>query len=139
MREENSAGGVVVFGNAILMLKKYNGDWVLPKGKIEEGEDRETAAIREVKEESGIKGQIVKYLGEIHYTYRENWDENKVVHKTVFWYLMNTKNMCTVAQKEEGFISAEFIHAKKAIDIAKYDDEREIIKVVSRELEKELK
>ena len=36
---EISAGGVVVFGNAILLLKKYNGDWVLPKGRIERKED----------------------------------------------------------------------------------------------------
>ena len=38
MREEQSAGGVVLLGNAILLLRKYNGDWVLPKGKIEPGE-----------------------------------------------------------------------------------------------------
>lgn len=34
MREEISAGGVVVLGNTILLLRKYNGDWVLPKGKV---------------------------------------------------------------------------------------------------------
>ena len=38
MREETSAGGVVVFSNAILLLKKYNKDWVLPKGRNEQGE-----------------------------------------------------------------------------------------------------
>ena len=41
MREEISAGGVVLFGNAILLLRKFNGDWVLPKGKVEEGENNE--------------------------------------------------------------------------------------------------
>lgn len=41
MREEVSAGGVVLFGNAILLLRKFNGDWVLPKGKVEEGENRQ--------------------------------------------------------------------------------------------------
>ena len=46
MREEISSGGVVVFGNAILLLRKYNGDWVLPKGKIEPGEElAETAKM----------------------------------------------------------------------------------------------
>jgi len=43
---EISAGGVVVFGNAILLLKKYNGDWVLPKGRIEKGEEVEATALR---------------------------------------------------------------------------------------------
>ena len=64
MREEVSAGGVVLFGNAILLLRKFNGDWVLPKGKVEEGENRQEAALREVLEETGVKADILKYLGE---------------------------------------------------------------------------
>ena len=136
MREEISAGGVVLFGNAILLLKKYNGDWVLPKGKIEEGENKDVAALREVLEETGAKADIIKYLGEIHYTFKENWDENKTVHKTVFWYLMKAKNMDTIPQREEGFIDAKFIHMDRVVDMAKYDDEKEIIKVALGEIKK---
>ena len=83
LKEEISSGGVVVFNNAILLLRKFNGDWVLPKGKVEQGEILEQAALREVSEESGVKGQIQQYLGEIHYTYKENWDKDKLVHKTM--------------------------------------------------------
>ncbi|MFR3071673.1 MAG: NUDIX domain-containing protein [Paeniclostridium sp.] len=36
---------------------------------------------REVLEETGVKAEILKYLGEIHYTYKENWDENKLFIK----------------------------------------------------------
>ena len=61
MREEISAGGVVLFGNAILLLRKFNGDWVLPKGRVEEGEQRKDAALREVLEETGVKAEILKY------------------------------------------------------------------------------
>ena len=43
-------------------------DWVLPKGRVEEGEQRKDAALREVLEETGVKAEILKYLGEIHYT-----------------------------------------------------------------------
>ena len=45
MREEISAGGVVLFGNAILLLRKFNGDWVLPKGRIEAGEQKKEAVF----------------------------------------------------------------------------------------------
>ena len=62
MREEQSAGGVVLLGNAILLLRKYNGDWVLPKGKIEPGESHEEAALREVKEETGLNVKESIYL-----------------------------------------------------------------------------
>ena len=54
MREEISAGGVVLFGNAILLLRKFNGDWVLPKGRIEAGEQKKEAALREVLEETNL-------------------------------------------------------------------------------------
>ncbi len=136
MREEISAGGVVLFGNAILLLRKYNGDWVLPKGKVEKNEEKDEAALREVSEESGVKGEIIKYLGEIHYTFKENWDENKTVHKTVFWYLMKAKTMNTIPQREEGFVDAKFIHINRVVDLAKYDDEKEIIKVALDEIKK---
>ena len=46
MFEEVSAGGVVVFGNTILLLRKFNGDWVLPKGRVEKDEDTRVTAIR---------------------------------------------------------------------------------------------
>ena len=74
MRIEKSAGGVVIYDNAILLLRKYNGDWVLPKGRIEKDEKIKEAALREVKEETGTQAEVIKYLGEIHYTYKENWD-----------------------------------------------------------------
>ncbi len=136
MKEERSAGGVVVFGNAILLLRKYNGDWVLPKGRIEKDEHMKEAALREVKEETGTKARILKYLGEIHYTYKENWDETNRIHKTVHWYMMESSNMDTVPQKEEGFVEAKYVHMDKAVDIAKYHDEREIIKVAVNYIKK---
>ncbi|HCO18254.1 MAG TPA: NUDIX hydrolase, partial [Tissierellales bacterium] len=89
---EVSSGGVVVFGNTILLLKKYNGDWVLPKGRLEKGETFKTAALREVLEESGVKGEVIEYIGEVNYKYK-NLREDEVVYKTVHWYLMRTGSM----------------------------------------------
>ena len=89
MITEISSGGVVIFGNALLLLRKYNGDWVLPKGRVEEGEKLHTAALREVYEESGVKAEITQYIGRINYHYR-NIKEDKMVSKTVHWYLMKS-------------------------------------------------
>ena len=61
MLQEVSAGGVVVFGNTILLLKKFNGDWVLPKGRVKQNENIEATALREVYEESGIRAEIITY------------------------------------------------------------------------------
>jgi 8-oxo-dGTP pyrophosphatase MutT (NUDIX family) len=124
---EISAGGVVVFGNAILLLKKYNGDWVLPKGRIEKGEEVEATALREVLEESGVKAEIIDYIGEIHYNYK-NLQENEIVSKTVHWFLMRSNNMDCFPQRNEGFIDAMYVHIDKAKTLVRYEDEKKIIK-----------
>lgn len=126
MLTEISSGGVVVFGNAILLLKKYNGDWVLPKGRVEKGERLHTTALREVLEESGVRGEIIQYIGKINYKYK-NIKESEIVSKTVHWYLMKTNNMNCIPQRKEGFVDAKFVHMDKAIKILRYEDERKII------------
>lgn len=123
---EISSGGVVIFGNAVLLLKKYNGDWVLPKGRLEKGETFVTAALREVLEESGVRGEILEYIGEVNYKYK-NLREDEVVYKTVHWYLMKTSSMDCVPQRKEGFVDARFVHMEKAKDLVRYADERKVI------------
>lgn len=61
-----SAGGVVLSPEGeILVVSQHGTSWSLPKGHIEEGEDAETAARREIKEESGLKNiRIIKKLGD---------------------------------------------------------------------------
>ncbi|MBU5426119.1 NUDIX hydrolase [Tissierella pigra] len=124
--EEVSAGGVVTFGNTILLLKKFNGDWVLPKGRVEKDETLKETALREVLEESGVKAEAVKYIGMVHYKYK-NLKENEMVYKTVHWYLMKTNSMDCTPQKKEGFVDAMFVHIDKAKNLVRYQDEKNII------------
>lgn len=134
MKREISAGGVVVFGNTILLLKKYNGDWVLPKGRLERNEKLYQAAVREVHEESGVKAELIKYIGEIKYHYEYGWVNKEKVFKTVHWFLMKSKNMECVPLRKEGFIEAKYIHLRRASEIAKYEDEKKVIKRAEVEL-----
>lgn len=127
MRKEISSGGVVVFGNTILLLKKYNGDWVLPKGRVERDESLREAALREVEEETGVKASLINYIGKINYRYR-SIKHDEIVCKIVHWYHMESFSMDSRPQKTEGFIDAKFIHRDKVIGILKYQGEKEIIK-----------
>lgn len=124
--EEISAGGVVVNKNSVLVLKKYRGDWVLPKGRLEEGETQEQAALREVHEESGVISSIKKYIGYVKYIYRHNTGES--VNKTVHYYLMEIQASELKPQREEGFCEAVFIDYGKALNLLKHDAEKNMVK-----------
>jgi len=136
MKNITSAGGVVFFNNSILLLKKINGDWVLPKGRMESGETLEETALREVKEESDVKANIVEYLGDIKYTFRNSWSHNETTLKTVYWYLMRARSFDCHPLKTEGFVEAKFIHINNVEEKARYADERQIISLAVGKIKK---
>lgn len=138
MRTETSAGGVVIVGNAILLLRKYNGDWVLPKGRVEVDEEIGKTALREVLEESGVKAEILNYIGEITYPMNQHRPEREQTLKTVHWFLMKARNMECKPQREEGFVEAKYIHLDRAVELAHYDDEKRMIELAKIEHEKDL-
>jgi len=82
--EEVSAGGLVVdkSGEMGLLIgridKRGRMLWSLPKGHIEAGESPEEAALREVREETGIKSSITRSLGVIDFWFMA---EGKRIHK----------------------------------------------------------
>lgn len=123
--EEISSGGVVISKGRVLLLKKFGGDWVLPKGRIEPGESREEAAIREVREETGAVAEIQKYIGYIKYAYTLR--ETTQIHKTVHFYYMRAKHAQLVPQREEGFAQAALLPADMAVKLVRFDAEKNMI------------
>ncbi|GAG94413.1 unnamed protein product, partial [marine sediment metagenome] len=86
-------------GNELLFIYRFD-RWDLPKGKIEPGESREMAAIREVKEECGFR-QIE--LGEaLSITYHIYEEDNKEVLKITHWFNMYSDDRDLKPQVEEG-------------------------------------
>jgi periplasmic divalent cation tolerance protein len=90
---EVSAGGVVYrkHGDQIqIALIHVRNRWGLPKGHVEEGERIEETALREVREETGLEGRVVKKLGDIRYAYRDKTKEGEPIriYKRVHFYLL---------------------------------------------------
>jgi len=85
MREEFSAGGVLFKDGEVLLIKNPSDVWTFPKGLVEAGEKPENTAIREVFEETGVKGKIVAPIGDIRYWYVR---EREKIRKRVLFYLM---------------------------------------------------
>lgn len=129
MIETVSCGGVVIFRWKILLLyKNQNGKycgWVLPKGTVEAKETFKQTALREVQEESGAFGEIVKYIGKTQYMFQGYED---TVKKTVHWYLMLSNSYYCKPQSEEYFADAGYYKFHEAYHLLKYNDERQILK-----------
>ena len=64
-----AAGGIVRRDGQVLLIHrpKYD-DWSFPKGKLDEGEDWEDAALREVEEETGFRCSLGQELASTCYT-----------------------------------------------------------------------
>jgi len=132
-----SCGGVVIYRNKVLLLyKNQNGryvGWVLPKGNIEPGESNKQAALREVKEESGVTARVVKYLGRTSYSFRstrpdENIEPGEMLAKTVHWFLMSANSYYVKPQAEEFFSDAGFYKRHEAEHLLKFHDEKQIMR-----------
>ena len=97
--EETSAGGLVLRSPisevssgiephaALIGRRDRRGRmiWSLPKGHLEEGESAEEAAIREVREETGLESAVVAPLGTIDFWFMA---QEQRIHKTVHHFLM---------------------------------------------------
>ncbi len=77
-----AAGGVVVDAGGRWLMIHRNGRWDFPKGHLEAGESIETCAAREVEEETGVRGTVVRPLCETLHAY---W-----FPKTARWELKRT-------------------------------------------------
>jgi 8-oxo-dGTP pyrophosphatase MutT (NUDIX family) len=60
----------------------------LPKGLVDPGEKALDAALREVREETGITASMVSKLADIKYMYIRSWGDGERVFKIVSFYLL---------------------------------------------------
>ena len=93
MEREFSAGGVLIRRikgrphlAAIRPQGKKEGVWALPKGNLDPGEAPAETALREVWEETGVRGTLVEKLGDVKYTYTRRTGVR--VFKVVSFYLL---------------------------------------------------
>ena len=64
---------------------KPEGTWALPKGLVDPGEDPAATAVREVAEETGVRGELDSKLGDVRYVYTRGGQR---IFKVVSFYLV---------------------------------------------------
>ncbi len=102
-----ASGGVVNDGDNNILFIFRRGYWDLPKGKIDPGEKKKAAGIREVSEETGISDISLDY--KIHTTRHTFKKNNKRALKKTFWYAMDAPAQELVPQVEEDITIAQWV------------------------------
>jgi 8-oxo-dGTP pyrophosphatase MutT (NUDIX family) len=106
-----AAGGLVKTKNEEVLLIFRRGKWDLPKGKLDEGEDIEACAVREIEEETGL--QTMKIDDQLLVTYHSYHEGEEHILKESHWYLMTTDSASILKpQTEEDIEKCEWVAIK---------------------------
>jgi bis(5'-nucleosidyl)-tetraphosphatase len=132
MKKQFSAGIVVYYQTdnrnepEYLLLHYLSGHWDFPKGKLEEGEDTTTAAIRELQEETGLTDAklLDGFSHELAYQFRGK--DGQQIEKTVTFFLgrVTTKNV-RISHEHIGYVWIPYELAYRQLT---FDNAKDLIK-----------
>lgn len=128
---QRSAGGLVVQGGEVLLISLKDGRrWQIPKGHVEEEETAEQAAVREVREETGVTGRPLGRLPSIEYWFVEG---GKRIHKRVDFYLLDYVGGSADDYDPAEVSGAAWFPWPEALDQITFDNERRVAEAAHQE------
>jgi 8-oxo-dGTP pyrophosphatase MutT (NUDIX family) len=104
--------------------------WSLPKGHVEAGESPEEAAVREVQEETGIRGRVLSKLGVIDFWFVA---DSHRVHKTVHHYLLEAESG-ELSDADIEVDEVAWVPLEDLIQRLAYDTERKLLASLADQL-----
>jgi len=122
-RRKTDAGGVPLF---LLICDSYD-KWGFPKGHVETGERADTAALREVMEETGLRALTLvgpPPIATIEWFFRFR---GELIHKNCQYFLMETSTETTKPQKSEGISACRWATVEEARELISYANAREVL------------
>lgn len=140
IKEEISAGGVLIRRindclEVALISVRHGKRWGFPKGRQEAGEPLPKTALREVEEETGLKGSILSELGSISFDFNfKNGNDRSRRHKVVHFFLMeNIGGDITGFDKHE-VKECRWFPIDEALARLSFDDEKGLLRESQRQL-----
>jgi 8-oxo-dGTP diphosphatase len=117
-----AAGGVVVRDGRVLLVHRARyDDWSLPKGKLEQGESWEEAALREVREETGLRCELGAFLGSSHYAPGGRTKE-------VRWWAMTSADEARPSNEVD---EVRWVTPAEACELLSYTGERQLLEALA--------
>jgi 8-oxo-dGTP pyrophosphatase MutT (NUDIX family) len=122
-----AAGGLVVRRveaslEIAVVHRPVHEDWSFPKGKLEHGELPEEAALREVREETGLTCRLVRFIGHTHYV------DRKGRPKAVAYWVMEAERGLFVPNPEVDEL--RWLHLELAAEVLSYRRDQELVAVL---------
>jgi ADP-ribose pyrophosphatase YjhB (NUDIX family) len=122
-----AAGGLVIrrIGDVLqiaVIHRPVQEDWSYPKGKLEEGETFEAAALREVHEETGLHCRLIRFLGHTEYI------DRKGRPKAVAYWVMAAEDGSFRPNEEVDEV--RWLTPADAAGLLSYERDRELLAVV---------
>ena len=112
-RIPHAAGCVIVRHSEaqplFLLICDQYGQWTFPKGHLDAGETSAQAAVREVFEETGIRGLLGPLITTIFYDVTK---KGRIFRKQVDWYLLTTEQIDVTPQASEGIYEYAWVTAE---------------------------
>jgi 8-oxo-dGTP diphosphatase len=121
--EIRAAGGVVVDdrGRVVIVHRPRHDDWSLPKGKLDPGEDSETAALREIEEEVGLRCALEDELPATEYVADGR-------RKRVRWWRMRVLEDLGAEHTDDEVDERRWVTPAEAGALLSYAADRELVR-----------